>query len=253
LKDRSVALKERIFRDPGAVVAVPVDARPAPPASLASESASPPASAPPAEAASLAKAPEAAAAPPAVETPSAGKALTAQVVRSEQAPPLPRPQIETSTVRSPSIEERVAGTAKARTEGRAASVLVRASAKHDNAEAKARLLEARNNVRDHVTEPRALRAWAMAAIQAGEIREARRAAEVWAVHDSGVEPRLFLASALEASGRRREARSVLEEWLANHPNTPEARKMLQRLGASPEPAIKRSGRTRSTHASSRAP
>jgi hypothetical protein len=38
---------------------------------------------------------------------------------------------------------------------------------------------------------------------------------------------------------------VLEEWLANHPDSPEARRMLSRLGSAPEPAIKRHGRSRS--------
>jgi hypothetical protein len=109
---------------------------------------------------------------------------------------------------------------------------------------KARLADARATAKEHGTDPHALRAWATAAISAGEPREARRAAEAWAVHDPGAEPRIFLASALEASGRRREARAVLEEWLSNHPDTPEAKKMLQRFGASPEPAVKRYGRAR---------
>src|SRR5262249_30440164 len=126
-------------------------------------------------------------------------------------------------------DDRVDDTAKARNENHASSLLLRASAKHENADVKARLTEARAYAKDHPTEPRALRAWATAAIQAGETREARRAAEAWAVHDTGAEPRLFLAGALEAGGRRREARAVLEEWLANHPDTPEARKMLQHL------------------------
>ncbi|MBX3203488.1 MAG: serine/threonine protein kinase [Labilithrix sp.] len=141
---------------------------------------------------------------------------------------------------------------KAPREGRPSSLLVRASAKHEDVDAKAKLTDARARAKDRPTDARALRAWATAAIQAGETREARRAAEAWAVHDGTAEPRLFLAAALEASSRRREARAVLEEWLANHPDTPEARKMLQRLGASPEPAIKRSGRARPS-SSARAP
>jgi serine/threonine-protein kinase len=122
-------------------------------------------------------------------------------------------------------------------------LLVRASAKQDNRDARIRLTQARAKAKENTTDPKALRAWATAALSAGESREARRAAEAWAVHDGGAEPRLFLAGALEAGGRRREARAVLEEWLANHPDTPEARRMLQHLGASPEPAIKRRGRS----------
>jgi eukaryotic-like serine/threonine-protein kinase len=141
---------------------------------------------------------------------------------------------------------------RSESEPHSSSPLVRASAHHDSAEAKARLGEARTMAKEHTSDPHALKAWAMAALQAGETKEARRAAEAWATHDSGAEPRLFLAGALEAAGRRREARSVLEDWLSTHPDTPEARRMLQRLGASPEPAIKKHGRARpspSSHAS----
>jgi len=64
---------------------------------------------------------------------------------------------------------------------------------------------------------------------------------------------MFLAATLEASGRKREARAVLDEWLANHPDHAEAKRMRERLGASPEPAIKRGSRGsrggRATHAS----
>ncbi len=132
---------------------------------------------------------------------------------------------------------------KAHQESRSSSLLVRATAKHDSPEARVRLIDARARAKEHTADPRALRSWATAALQAGESREARRAAEAWAVHDASAEPRLFLAVALEAGGRRREARAVLEEWLANHPDTPEARRMLQKLGTSPDPAIKRHSRT----------
>lgn len=125
-------------------------------------------------------------------------------------------------------------------------LLLRASARSvDKVEdARTRLSDARAAARDHATEPRALRAWALAAMHAGETREARRAAEAWAVHDNSAEPRLFLAGALESAGRKREARAVLEEWLANHPDSAEAKRMLSRLGASPDPAIKRNSRSR---------
>jgi hypothetical protein len=135
------------------------------------------------------------------------------------------------------------------------SLLVRASARSvdktddardakDARDPKLRLSDARSVAREHSTDAHALRAWAIAAMHAGENREARRAAESWAVHDNSAEPRLFLASALESSGRKREARAVLEEWLANHPDSAEAKRMLSRLGAAPEPAIKRGSRSR---------
>jgi hypothetical protein len=121
-------------------------------------------------------------------------------------------------------------------EAPAKKILVRAGHR-TNDEARARLDAARAGLKDHNSEPRALREWAIAALRAGELREARRAAEAWAVHDATVEPRLYLAVALEASGRKREARAVLDEWLANHPDSTEAKKMRERFG--PEPAVKR--------------
>ena len=126
-------------------------------------------------------------------------------------------------------------------------LLQRASAHADarGEDSRSQLMSARSAARDHATDPHALKAWAIAALHAGETREARRAAEAWAIHDNTAEPRLFLASALESSGRKREARAVLEEWLVNHPDATEAKRMLARLGGSPEPAIKRSGRGRS--------
>jgi tetratricopeptide (TPR) repeat protein len=111
-----------------------------------------------------------------------------------------------------------------------------------NEEPKARLLDARATAREYSTDPAALKAWATAAMRAGETREARRAAETWAVHDNTVEPRLFLANALEQAGRKREARAVLDEWLQNHPDSAEAKRTLSRLGAAPDPAIKRGSR-----------
>ncbi|HEY8074248.1 MAG TPA: tetratricopeptide repeat protein [Labilithrix sp.] len=122
-------------------------------------------------------------------------------------------------------------------------LLFRASLR--DGDAKSRLSDARASAQNRATDPVALRAWAVAALRAGENREARRAAETWAVHDASVEPRLFLASALEAGGRRREARAVLQEWLVNHPDSVDAKRMLARLGVSTDPAIKRASRTRS--------
>lgn len=120
----------------------------------------------------------------------------------------------------------------------AKKLLVRAGHR-TNDEARARLEAARAALKDRGSDPRALKEWATAALRAGELREARRASETWAIHDRSVEPRLFLAVALEASGRRREARAVLDEWLANHPDSVPAKKMRERLGATPDPAIKR--------------
>ena len=267
-KDHSQAIKDLVFSKPAQLAVVPVEALPAaPPVEPAPAEPTQPV---PAEAA-LANAepesaPEPASAPVDAPIAEASSASSTPATHAAPAPlkALPSPEsapVQSSTSRSrgetneaaartaSSSDDRSDDPAKARREVRPSSLLVRASARHESTDAKEKLSEARARAKDRATDPRALRAWATAAIQAGEVREARRAAEAWAVHDGGAEPRLFLAAALEASGRRREARSVLEEWLANHPDTPEARKMLQRLGASPEPAIKRNGRARSSSSS----
>jgi len=82
-----------------------------------------------------------------------------------------------------------------------------------------------------MSDARALKTWASAAYKAGEMREARRAAEAWSLHDGTAEPRIFLASVLDASGKRSEARAVLEEWLQVHPDSTEARALHAKLGA----------------------
>ena len=69
---------------------------------------------------------------------------------------------------------------------------------------------------------RALDAWARAALRAGELREAHRAASAWASSDGTVEPRLVMADVLDASGRRPEATALLTEWLEAHPDAPDA-------------------------------
>jgi serine/threonine-protein kinase len=94
-----------------------------------------------------------------------------------------------------------------------------------------RLNDARRLAKGHMSDARALRGWAHAAYRAGELREARRAAEVWSLHDGTSEPRVFLATVLDASGRREAAKAVLEEWLQLHPDSDSARAMHARLGA----------------------
>ena len=267
LKDQSEALRELVFGKSAQVAVapapVPVDALPSAP--LDEPAAVQPKEAAPAEIAAAEPSddeptPTEAAAPSEAPSPSRPRSSTADSAHAQSVaaavPALPAPAhaSESSSKRASDdaavVDARVEDSSKARQESRASSILQRASARHEDPDAKTRLSEARARAKDRPSDPRALRAWATSALQAGETREARRAAEAWAVRDASAEPRLFLAGALEASGRRREARAVLEEWLSNHPDTPEARRMLQRLGASPEPAIKRSGRTRSSSSSS---
>jgi serine/threonine protein kinase len=239
-KDHSQAVKDFILRKPAAVAVVPVESLPTAPPVVEAQT--------PTTTAAVLATPEPEPAAPAAPPPASVAPASPSPVT---APPLPPPALASRA--SEETEEQKAPMSSADESARArASLLVRASAKHESSDRAPKLTEARAHAKDHATDPRALRAWAIAALQAGEVREARRAAEAWAVHDASAEPRLFLAGALEASNRRREARAVLEEWLANHPDTPEARKMLQHLGASPEPAIKRNGRARPASSSTRA-
>jgi hypothetical protein len=91
------------------------------------------------------------------------------------------------------------------------------------------LREARSAARAHPGDPRALEGWTRSALHAGDLREARRAAGAWALHDGTVEPRLAMADILDASGRRSDARAVLQEWLETHPDSVDARTALARL------------------------
>jgi hypothetical protein len=61
------------------------------------------------------------------------------------------------------------------------------------------------------------------------MREARRAGEAWALRDDGVEPRLFLASVLDATGHRGDAKAILEQWVALHPDSTEAKRLESHL------------------------
>ena len=91
------------------------------------------------------------------------------------------------------------------------------------------LREARGAARAHPSDPRALETWTRAALRAGDLREARRAAAAWSLHDGTLEPRLLTAEVLDASGRRGDARILLQEWLENHPDSTDARTALARL------------------------
>ncbi len=91
------------------------------------------------------------------------------------------------------------------------------------------LREARARAHGHPTSAAALDAWTRAALAAGELREAHRAASAWASRDTSVEPRLVMAEVLDASGRRPEAAALLTEWLQSHPDAEDARAALTRL------------------------
>jgi serine/threonine protein kinase len=103
------------------------------------------------------------------------------------------------------------------------------------------LTQAREAAKEHMSDGRALKAWTMAAYEAGRMREARHAAEAWALHDDTAEPRIFLAKVLDGMGHRTDAQAVLEEVLQAHPDSNEARRLHAKLGA-PLPAADTSAR-----------
>jgi serine/threonine-protein kinase len=105
----------------------------------------------------------------------------------------------------------------------------------DRGDAAADLDAKRREAEAHPSDARALRAWAKAAYRAHDHKEARRAAREWMTHDPSAEPRIFLATVLEASGHRTEAKTVLEDWLSKHPDSGEARRMRARLGGDRKP------------------
>ncbi len=94
-----------------------------------------------------------------------------------------------------------------------------------------KLADARAQAHQKPGDVRALRAWTTAAMRAGDFRDARRAVDTWILHDSSPEPRVVLASVLDASGKHQEARSVLEEILETHPDNDAARRLHAKLGA----------------------
>jgi len=96
---------------------------------------------------------------------------------------------------------------------------------------KDRLEAARAAAHQKPGDPRLLRAWANAAVRAGDLHDARRAVDTWILHDSTPEPRVFLANVLDASGKHQEARAVLEEILETHPDSDAARRLHAKLGS----------------------
>jgi Flp pilus assembly protein TadD len=111
---------------------------------------------------------------------------------------------------------------------------------------KQKLLEARTEAETHPEDAHALQAWANAAFKAGDFREARRATEAWSLRDGSPEPRIFLATVLDATGKRADARAVLEEVLDLHPDSTEARRLHAHYGA-PLPSLDSAGRKSIAH------
>jgi hypothetical protein len=111
---------------------------------------------------------------------------------------------------------------------------------------KQKLLEARTEAETHPEDAHALQAWANAAFKACDYREARRASEAWSLRDGSPEPRIFLATVLDATGKRADARAVLEEVLDLHPDSTEARRLHAHYGA-PLPSLDSGSRKSIAH------
>ncbi len=65
------------------------------------------------------------------------------------------------------------------------------------------------------------------------MREAHHAGEAWALKDESAEPRIFLASVLDATGHHADAKAILEQWLDMHPDAVDARRMEARFAPGP--------------------
>jgi len=127
----------------------------------------------------------------------------------------------------------------------AASKRADRSASHEptKADRERTLLQAREAARESNGDARALRAWAVAALKAGALREARRAADAWILVENTPEPHIVLAEVLDAMGKRTDARAVIAEVLESHPDSAQARRLAARYGApvsTPETAAQRS-------------
>ena len=125
--------------------------------------------------------------------------------------------------------DNVNGTATVTTTLTTTDTIAASDAPSSHSERARVLSDFRAHAKARMSDPAALRAWAWAAFRAGEIREARRAANAWSLHDGTSEPRIFLSMTLEASGRRAEAKAVLDEWLQVHPDAADAKKALAHL------------------------
>jgi serine/threonine-protein kinase len=164
--------------------------------------------------------------PAAVEALAAATATTAPAPAPTPTPTAPSAPPPTALASATSIASAPQSVASATASSLPLPFEAPQATTESRAERAHALAEARGKARTHMSDSRALKAWAVAAYRAGELREARRAANAWTLHDGTAEPRLFLATVLDASGRRVEAKAVLDEWLQTHPDSAEARALL---------------------------
>ena len=127
---------------------------------------------------------------------------------------------------APALAVKPADTANVQTES---VVPKRATTKTARADAKRSLIQARHNAHAHPRDIANVRSWAQAAYRAGDLREAQRAGDAWCRLDPSLAPRLLLSSALDASGRTKKARTLIEEYARTHPDAQDAKLALARV------------------------
>ena len=112
----------------------------------------------------------------------------------------------------------------------ASNVATPSSASEPSNAGSSALDEARAFAKSHGKDAHAQKAWATAAAKAGDLAEAKRAGDAWAKDDASGDPRIFLANVLNAGGHREAARTILQNWLDDHPEATDARKLYAQLG-----------------------
>ncbi|MBX3182681.1 MAG: protein kinase [Polyangiaceae bacterium] len=92
--------------------------------------------------------------------------------------------------------------------------------------------------RNHRKDPAVLKAWTEAAAQMKAWGEAHRVAKQWAELTKEAEARVHLARMQRAVGQREQAVKTLSELLKDHPDSGEARQLLQMYGGKEAIALK---------------
>ena len=145
---------------------------------------------------------------------------------SPSLPPTPLPGATAISLTTPASFPAEA----AKTSGRLYSLPKRAITRAARADARRALVSVKRQFQTQPKDMTTLKNWAQAAYRVGDVNEVRHAARVWSETDTGIEPRLFLASALDSYGRSNEARHVLGNWITQHPDADDARALLERIG-----------------------
>jgi len=76
---------------------------------------------------------------------------------------------------------------------------------------------------------RDLKSKVYSALKSGDLIAAKRAAEMWLAVEKTIEPRLVLASVLDRTGKKADARALLSEYLQLHPDAADVKELLAKL------------------------